>query len=494
MYVIASLCTWGYVSMSSFLIVVFDGLQPSQVVPELMPNLSRFADEGVFFAWNHSIFPSVTRLNAATMVTGRLSGGHGLAGNQLVARDYDSNRVLDAMEPDLARLADATGKVLLAPTLADILSTHGQEYTAIGVGTSGNAYVHNPTADVAGGATIHPEFTLPGSLHEHLASRFGPWPAEDRPNTPRFVHALRIMKEHILSERGPTVALAWSSEPDKSQHSAGVGSELANRALREADAEFGGLLAWLQETGRERDTNMFVLSDHGYSTITGATDLNSQLRSAGFPPGNEQGGVLVAEQGGSALFYVHESDLGTTDRLAQWLMQQPWCGALLASDSAGGVQGTLPASLAGVDGPRAPELAMAFRWEDRANDLGYPGHAPSTSGGEGLGQHGGMSRHEMRNTLIARGPAFKSGVKLESPSGNVDMAPTILHVLGFSGGEAMDGRILHEALSAGPDRIDWTTAEYNAEREFAAGTYRQRIGVSVAGGSAYVDEGNSTFE
>ncbi len=137
---------------------------------------------------------------------------------------------------------------------------------------------------------------------------------------------------------------------------------------------------------------------------------------------------------------------------------------------------------------------MAFRWEDRANDHGYPGHAPSTSGAVGLGQHGGMSRHEMRNTFIARGPAFKSGVRLESPTGNVDMAPTILHVLGISGGEGMDGRVLREALSDGPDSVDWTTAGHNAEREFANGTYRQRMEVSVASGSTYVDEGNSTFE
>ena len=479
--------------MSRFLIVVFDGLQPSQVNANLMPNLSRFAEQGVFFARNHPAFPTVTRLNAASMVTGRFSGGHGLAGNQLVARDYDPNRVLDAMEPDLARLANATGRVLLAPTLADILSGHSQEYIAIGVGTSGNAYVHNPTADVAGGATIHPEFTLPGSLYDRLASRFGPWPGEDRPNTSRFVHALRILKEHVLSEREPTVALAWSSEPDKSQHSAGVGSELANRALREADAEFGGLLAWLEEAGRAQDTNIFVISDHGYSTITRAVDLAAELRSAGFASGGEDGGVLVAEQGGSALFYVHESDRNTTDRLACWLMEQPWCGALLASEAAGPIEGTAAVSLIGMDGPRAPELAVAFRWEDRANDHGYPGHAPSTSGAVGLGQHGGMSRHEMRNTLIARGPAFKSGVRLESPSGNVDMAPTILNVLDIPGGDAMDGRVLREALTGGPDGIDWTTGKHDAERELANGVYRQRIEVSTAGGSTYVDEGNSTF-
>ena len=71
-----------------------------------------------------------------------------------------------ALEPVLAKIKAATGRALLAPTLADVLASHGLEYTAIGVGTSGNAYVHNPNADGVGGATIHPEFTLPYPLHE----------------------------------------------------------------------------------------------------------------------------------------------------------------------------------------------------------------------------------------------------------------------------------------------------------------------------------------
>ena len=74
--------------MTSVLIVVFDGLQPAQIRPDLMPNLSRFADEGIFFENHHPVFPSVTRINAASMVTGRYPGGHGLAANTMVARDY----------------------------------------------------------------------------------------------------------------------------------------------------------------------------------------------------------------------------------------------------------------------------------------------------------------------------------------------------------------------------------------------------------------------
>ena len=175
--------------MTQVMIVVFDGLQPSQVTPELMPNLAQFASEGVIFSKHHPVFPTVTRVNAATLVTGRISGSHGLAANTLVARDFDDDRVIQAMQPHLDAMSQAGVPILFTPTLAELLSQHGQEYTAIGVGTSGNAYVHNPRAEEVGGATIHPEFTLPASLNDRLISRFGSWPDEARPNTPRFAHA-----------------------------------------------------------------------------------------------------------------------------------------------------------------------------------------------------------------------------------------------------------------------------------------------------------------
>ena len=476
--------------MTQVLIVVFDGLQPSQVTPELMPNLARFASEGVIFNNHHPVFPTVTRINAATLVTGRTPGSHGLAANTLVARDFDPDRVIQAMMPQLDEMARANVPILYTPTLAEILSRHGREYTAIGVGTSGNAYVHNPTADTAGGATIHPEFTLPASLNDRLVSRFGPWPDEARPNTPRFAHAARIMTEHILPERQPAVALIWSSEPDKSQHLAGVGSELANVALGEADARFGELVRWLDDNGKAQDTDVIVLSDHGYSTITDRIDLDAELPAAGFPPDD----VLIAGNGGCALFYVNESNPDTTDRLAQWLMAQPWCGALLASDAVGQIEGTLPNSLVGIDGPRGPELAMSFRWDSRTNERGFPGFAYSTSGSAGLGQHGSMSKHELRNTGIARGPSFRSGVTVDSPSGNIDIAPTILRILGYDDGESMDGRVLEEALVDGSGAVESSSETHTAERKLASGIFRQHVTLSKVGRTVYVDEGNAEFE
>jgi len=349
-----------------------------------------------------------------------------------------------------------------------------------------------------GGATIHPTFALPSELHESLIDRFGPWPAEARPNTARIAHAMRIMTEDVLPERTPAVALIWSSEPDKAQHFAGVGSDLSDTSIKEADGQFGDLLQWLRESGRAEDTDMIVLSDHGYSTISAIASVEALVQEAGFPSGGEEGGVAVAQNGGAALFYTNPGDLDTTKRLAAWLMAQPWCGTLTASDAVAGIPGTLPASLVGNEGPRVPELTMSFRWDSNKNEAGYAGTAYSTYGEPGTGQHGSMSRHEMHNVMFANGPSFKSGVAVDTPSGNYDLTPTILKILGLSGAENMHGRVLEEGLLGGPDaaEVDWTTKTHEAEHNLGEKTYRQQIKISEVkkpggGTTTYVDEGNS---
>ncbi len=479
--------------MANIVIVVFDGLQPAQVTPELMPNLARLAAEGVTCNNHHAVFPTVTRANVASIVTGHQPGTHGLTGNMLVIPEFDPHRAIGALEPVLSEVAAKT-PVLLQPTLGDILHRHGQEFIAVGTGTSGNAYLQNPNAETGGGATIHPDFCLPRPLHGELTARFGPWPDRREPGHAKLARAVEIVTEYVLAERQPAVSLLWFSEPDSSQHAHGVGSEEAVRAIREADRQFGRVLAWLDEHGLSSDTNVLVASDHGYSTISEVIDIEAVLRAAGFPPGGEPGGVAVAPNGGSVLFYASSDTAATAGRLAEWLTAQRWCGALVASDTAGDIPGTLPAGLAGLEGPRAPCLAVSFRWDSTINDARFAGHAYSTNLAPGLGQHGSMSRHETRNVLFAGGPDFKQSATITAPTGNVDLAPTILHLLGLPGGAWMHGRVLEEALRGGPETVEWLSETHKAERSTQKGTYRQTITVSQAGETVYVDEGSGGLE
>jgi len=479
--------------VTQIFIMVFDGLQPSQVTPELMPRLSAFADTGVHFQKHHPVFPTVTRINAASMVTGRYPGGHGLAANTMVMREMDPGDQFAVLEPGLRRLAEHNGgRVLLSPPLAEILSHYGKQYVAVGVGTSGNAFVHNPHPEFSSGATIHPEFCLPDDLHPEIIRRFGEWPDEEYPNASRVQHARKIVTEYVMPERKPDVTLLWSSEPDKSQHRDGVNSDLGRQALAMADGEFGRVLDWLEENGRLDETDIIVLSDHGYSTITDVIPIEAMVRDAGFPASGENG-VVVAPNGGSVIFYANPPGGATAERLARWLMTQPWCGALLSSEAAGTIAGTLPMELAGGDGERAPDLAMSFAWNHDDNEQGVPGHAFSAGGAPGAGQHGSMSPHELRNTLIAGGPSFKSGMLNDIPSGNVDLAPTVLALLELPGAEHMDGRALTEAFEGGPEQheVDVTSEHHTVRRTVFKRTYHQMIRTSRVGDTQYLDEGDA---
>ena len=479
--------------MTSFVIVVFDGLQPAQVTPELMPNLSRLVAEGVTCSNHHAVFPTVTRANVASIVTGHQPGSHGLTGNMLVIPEFDPHRAIGALEPVLTEVA-ASHPVLLQPTLGDILHQRGLEYIAVGTGTSGNAYLQNPNAEKGGGATIHPDFSLPRSLHCELTSQFGEWPDRRGPTPAKMERALDIFTEYVLQERQPAVSLLWLSEPDTSQHASGVGSPQAVEAIREADRQFGRLLDWLERSGGAADTNVLVASDHGYSTISGVIDVEAVLREAGFPPADEPGGVAVAPNGGSVLFYATGNVAGTSARLAEFLMGQPWCGTLLASDAAGSIPGTLPARLVGMEGPRAPSITVSFRWDSTVNSAGFAGHAYSTNLSPGKGQHGSMSPHETRNVFFAKGPDFRQSASIDSPTGNVDIAPTILHLLGLSGSESMHGRVLSDALESGPGAVDWLTESHDAERDVPSGRYSQSIAVSRVGKTVYIDQGSGGVE
>src|SRR5581483_2018223 len=103
---------------------------------------------------------------------------------------------------------------------------------------------------------------------------------------------------------------------------------------------------------------------------------------------------------------------------------------------------------------------------------------------------------DMHNTLIAAGPDFHRGQIDELPTGNIDLAPTILHILGIKPLPPMDGRVLFEAMagtnqaSTGKQR---ETKTIEARKEFPAGTWRQSLTVSRVGSTIYLDEGNGAF-
>ncbi|MGE3960081.1 MAG: alkaline phosphatase family protein [Dehalococcoidia bacterium] len=481
--------------MSRVILVVFDGLNPELVTPELMPNLAAFSEEGVRLANHRPVFPSVTRLNAASMVTGCFPGAHGLHANLSLVPEFHPTELMDALEPQLTELVRKSGRVLFTPTLSQLLAQHGLEYVAAGVGTSGQAFMHHPDGEVQQlGATIHTDYALPRSLYAHIVDRFGEWPEKQMPNSPRIERITDVFLEYVLAERDPAIGMLWYSEPDTSEHATGPHSPEVQEAVRVADTQFGRLLTWLERTGRDRDTNVVVTCDHGQSTIAEPVPLLDLLAAEGFGAAGTPGGVTVAGNGGAALFYVEGHDTATADRLAAFLMRHEWAGPIVAANRHGAIEGTLPASLLGLEGDRTPDLLMSFAWRDEPNQHGKPGMIWASGGAAGRGTHGSMSPWEFRTYTVMRGPAFRSGEVLDIPTGHPDLAPTFLSVLGLPVPEHMQGRAIVEALAGdggSEEPVEPELEVREAERELGGVRYRQSLTLGrMPGGHAHLVAAN----
>ena len=155
---------------------------------------------------------------------------------------------------------------------------------------------------------------------------------------------------------------------------------------------------------------------------------------------------MLAANGGSVLFYVVGHDKKLIRRLVEFLQQSDFAGVIFTKEP---MEGTFGLTQALIQRGDAPDVVMAFRWTDLQNQFGVTGEIDADwQRAAGKGTHATLSRFDMHNTLIAAGPDFKRGQTDDLPTGNVDLVPTILQILGIKVPHQMDGRILSEAVAA----------------------------------------------
>ena len=115
----------------------------------------------------------------------------------------------------------------------------------------------------------------------------------------------------------------------------------------------------------------------------------------------------------------------------------------------------------------------------------------SVDGTKGKGTHASLSRFDMNNTLVASGPDFKQGHVSDVPSGNIDVAPTILWLLGVEPAVPLDGRVLHEALASSEGSVPAPVERrLDAKRDIGFIHWSQYLKFIEVGHAVYFDEGN----
>ena len=476
------------------LVFVVDGLRPDSITAEDTPTLLRLRAEGVDLVNSHAVFPTVTRVNAAAIATGTQPGTNGLVGNQMFVPAVDSRRAFDTGNyRNFLTLDQATGgRGLQAPTLAERLHARGLVLAGVSSGSTGSAFLLNPKSVSGIGALVNgyldPGKTMayPAGISEAVLARFGPAPVK-APGGARFDAAVtwtqRVLREYVLPELAPAVVINWLTEPDHSQHHAGVGSPAAREALRNDDREIAQVLAGLHAAS----TSVLVVSDHGFTTNTAGVDVAGALVLAKLKAAPDSTDVILASSGQAVALHVEGHDPDRIARLARFIQAQDWGGVIFSAER---VEGAFPLELIHVaNRERSPDLLFTFPWTSRRNAFGVSGTDlanVSAGGAPYVSDHGSMSPWNVRNTFLAWGAGVKKGVTVGVPAGNVDVTPTVLALLGIDGEPGLDGRVVTEALEGGPDpeRVAVETRIHTA----AAGAYRAALQISTVDGRRYVDK------
>jgi arylsulfatase A-like enzyme len=487
------------------IVFVVDGLRPDAITPELTPTLFRLRSEGVDFTNSHSVFPTVTRVNAAAIGTGMHPGSTGILGNQMYAADVDSRRALDTgNHRRLLELDQASGgRLVLTETLGERLQARGLRLASVSSGSTGSALLTNSRAPHGIGVLVNGAFdpgkmvAWPADVSATILAKFGPAPA--RGAFPRYDAVVtwtqQVLREYLLPDLAPDVVINWLTEPDHSQHHLGVGSPSTLEALANDDREIARVLTTLDDLGLTPSTDVLVVSDHGFTTNTRGVDVAGALIDAGLKVATDSGDVVLASSGQAVAVHVEGHDRDRIGNVARFIQSREWGGVVFtegraAGDARGAVEGTFSLELIHMaNAVRGPDLLFTFPWTSGVNAFGVPGtDLASVSGGAKLyaSDHGSMSPWNVRNTFLAWGAGFKQRTTVRTPVGNVDVAPTILALLGITLNDHLDGRILAEALEDGPDaeQIGIDTRVHTVE----TGVYAAAIQVSEVDGRRYVDK------
>jgi arylsulfatase A-like enzyme len=478
-------------------VVVWDGMRPDFVSEQNTPALWKLAAAGVNFRNHHSVYPSATEVNGTSIMTGDYPGHTGIFANHVYQAEIDQRKSLDVENSAVVRKGDQVsgGRYICAPTIAELIRKSGRR-TVIATSKTVGLLLdrHIDSGGASNCVTFFAGDAVPHDAAAPLVANLGPFPSSHLQQDPWTTKALT---EVLWKEEVPAFSLLWLGEPDLTEHETAPGAQAALTAIKSSDDNLARILAALDRRGVRDQTDILVVSDHGFSTIDRAVDLRTILKDAGFDAVTafvdepRTGQIMLVGNGGTVLFYVIGHDAGVTRRLVEFLQQSDFAGVIFTRDP---MDGTFRFAQARIDHSHAPDVVMAFGWNENKSGLGVPGmiHA-DWQRAAGKGTHATLSRFDMHNILIAAGPDFRVSAVDDLPTGNVDLAPTILRILGIESSGPMDGRVLSEALVEGERSPMTETSTAEATKNLSSGVWRQTLKISRVGSTIYLDEGNGAF-
>ena len=522
---------------------VADGLRFRMVDDSTAPTMAAIARVGVSLRNSHALFPTFTTANASSMATGHMLGDTGDFSNTIYAGfevPGAGNSLTPFLESDVV-LGDVdehfAGNYLDEATILKL--ARGKGFSTASVGKIGPALIFDPTERsgeqtiLVDDATGTPKgIPLSAEITDRLKAASLPLAAPGRGEngkagnvtTPGTLSANVVQQDYfaavttravlpLFKERDkPFVLVFWSRDPDGSQHNQGdslntltpgINGPTSLAAIRNADDDLTRIRSTLGELGLLETTDIIVVADHGFSTISKESQTSSTVKikyadalpghlPMGFvaidlahalnmplidpddgyktiPDGQHSklangliGGdknnpkVVVAANGGSDLIYLPDGDKALAKRIVDYLLTQDYISGLFVDSKLGKFPGALSLDDIALEGSAItphPAIAVNFRSYDTV--CGEPVRCTveiaDTVLQQGQGMHGSFSRADTWNFQAMQGPDFKAGFIDPAPTSNADIGQTIAKLMGLdlTGTGKLVGRVITEALPNG---------------------------------------------
>ena len=303
----------------NIIIFVADGLRYGSVEPNNMPNMFKLKSEGVDFTNSHSLFPTVTTVNASAITTGHYIGDTGDFANSL----YVASPMISANGSPIAALENNTvlaemnqkfaGNYLNEETLFARARAH--DFSTAIIGKLGPTRIADSTAAPDGSETLSLDdntgheggFGLPAWFTRDMKQAFvgREAPKSSVPNIEQEVYLMkattRIVLPHFKEVGKPFAMLFWSRDPDVSQHGTrdslgeyepGINGHSGKAGTRNADTMLGELRQALKEQGLEDTTDIFVTADHGFVTISHSSATSPSVKFGDAPSTETSSGFV----------------------------------------------------------------------------------------------------------------------------------------------------------------------------------------------------------
>lgn len=398
------------------ILIVCDGLGAEWVSEVHTPTLARLL-AGHFRADDHrAVFPSVTRVSAASIATGCFPGRHGLEGNQMALVEDERITVHNVGAPSFRQtMRRVTGRTLRVPTMAKRLAKSGGQVAYSNV-SPGAAYFLDPDHF---GTVLH----RAGSFGPGGASLTGDAHLDVSHDLDGDIEMTRRFCEQIVPSPDFRLAILWLANPDLTLHHDPLGSPAHIHALEVTDRLVAQVVGTVTAYEDRFDTLLVVGSDHGHETIGRSVHVGNWLSANGLETEVKEGRIGVASQGTSALIYATGEAREAVTGLLPKMRQEPWAGSILTGELLAATGLTADSLVAAVDTTR----------HDERNPFGVAGTRWLVEDGEGTpeigcGHHGGLGPGETRPFLTFIHPDFGKGEAGRTTS-LVDIAPTILRFL-----------------------------------------------------------------